>query len=59
MSVDVETCHIVVMNDDEMEVLKLIANGVLAIKEGREPPPSPDGLQAITMFNLFQRILEM
>lgn len=59
MSIDVEVCHIVVMNDDELKVMKLIAEGVIAISEGREPPPSPSGEQAETMFNLFRRFKEM
>ncbi len=57
---DVEACHIVVMNDAEMEVMKLLADGLLAAYEDQEiMPPNPTPEQTQTLLNLFQRIQEM
>lgn len=59
MSVDVETCHIVVMNDEEMDVLKLLASGLLAMNAGVALPPHPTEEQVATLVVLCQRIQEM
>jgi len=59
MNDTIEVCHIVVMNNDEMDMLKLIGTGIIAVKEGRALPPAPTGEQQQVMFGLFERILEM
>lgn len=59
MSVDVETCHIVVMNDDEMDVLKILAAGLIAMSTGLEMPPPPTDEQLPTLIGLCQRIRGM
>lgn len=59
MSDDIEVCHFVLISDKEMTVLKLLAEGIMAINEGREMPPHPTEKQAETMLALFNRIKEM
>lgn len=57
--VEFEFCHVLVMDDEEMDVLKLLAQGVVAISQRREPPTGPTSEQSETMLRLFERVLEM
>lgn len=59
MSVEIEISHVVIISDEEMTVLKLIAEAFIAMHDDTDLPRQPTDQEQETLLAFCHRIKEM